>query len=100
MGRIISAAALREGREEFAYCTNQLILEMLNNKQHQAKEGVPHITVKESLISKTTSKARILDYETSFAPAFKKYAGKKADTAKIFNKVIGRTAKHEETMSV
>lgn len=98
MGRTVSPEALREGKEEFAYQTNNLILEMLNNK-HQAKDGVSHISVKESLISKTASKARILDYEKSFAPEFAKCSGKKADTARIFDKVIGRTKTNETVIS-
>jgi len=100
MGRSVSSTMLKDGREEFAFQTNTLILEMLNKEQYKAKEGVPHISVKESLISKTTSKARILAHEKRFASAFKKYAGQKADTAKIFDRVIGRTSKVEESITL
>lgn len=53
------------------------------------------VTEQEALIFKVTRKSNILKHENMFSKEFAKYAGKKANTAKIFEKCILRTAKKE-----
>lgn len=100
MGRSVTPDELRRGREEFNYGKNQLILEMLKNGKRIPKEGVETVSVKETLLWAADSKTNILNLEEKFEPYFKKCTGKKANTAKIFEKVIGRTAKQEEAINL
>ena len=94
---IVSGKELLAGKHEFEYNKNQRLLEMLANGKRLPKEGSEVLSTKETLVSKTTKKAVILKFESKFEKEFKKYAGKKAPTEKIYNKVVG-TAKEKETV--
>ena len=98
MGRTLSPRELQNGREEYAVEYSSVLLAKIAEGKRLPQSNNT-ISVKESLISKTRSKARIVSYDEVFAPEFKKYAGKKAPTAKIFEKCIGRTAKAESELS-
>ena len=93
MGRTVSGRELEAGIKEFAERKQIRLFEEMAKGAHVPKEGAKLISVQESLISKTTKKAQILSWQEVFEPEFKKYAGAKAPTAEIFNKVIERTAK-------
>ena len=98
MGRTVSGRELKAGREQYAINYGEVLLTKLAEGKRTPKSN-DTISVKESLISKTASKARIINNNNVFAHQFEKYAGKKAPTAKIFEKCIGRTAKHENVIS-
>ncbi len=98
MGRTLSSRELKNGREEYAAEYSSVLLAKIAEGK-RIPQSNNTISVKESLISKTRSKARILNLEHYLAPEFKKHAGNKADTAIIFNKVIGKYAKNENTYS-
>ena len=98
MGRTVSGRELKAGQEEYAMQYSQVLLAKLAEGKRVPKSN-DKISVKESLISKTTSKERIIENCNTFAPEFKKYSGKKAPTGKIFDKCIGRTAKNENVIS-
>ena len=100
MGRTISGKEILAGQHEFDYNRKQRLLQLLAQGKRLPKEGKEVITEKESLISKTTYKSRILAISEKFETEFKKVAGKTADTAKIFSKVIGRKKQKEEIASL
>ena len=99
MGRTLSPKEMEAGIKEFAERKQIRLLEEMAKGPHVPKAGAEVISVQESLISKTTKKAKILSWQEVFEPEFKKYAGKKAPTAEIFERCIGRTAKSENTIS-
>jgi len=98
MGRTISSRELKAGLEEYAVKYNSTLLAQIAEGKRVPKTN-DTLSVKESLISKTTSKARIVSNVELFAPYFKKYAGKKAPTAEIFEMATGKTAKNESELS-
>ena len=96
MGRTVSGKELLAGQHEFSYKRNERLLALLAEGKRAIKEGCKRvISVKESLISKTTHQRNRLLLGETLAPEFKKAAGKKASVEKIFSKVIGRKAKEE-----
>lgn len=95
----ISGQECQAWRSERYYNINNLMLEMVAKGKRVPKENVPILSERESLISKTRSKAIVVSHDEVFAPEFKKYAGKYAPTDKIFEKVIGKTAKNETELS-
>ncbi|MBQ8615401.1 MAG: hypothetical protein IJ415_02425 [Clostridia bacterium] len=100
MGRTISGKEILAGQHEFKYNRNQRLLQLLAQGKRLPKEGKEVITEKESLISKTTYKSRILSLSEKFEAEFKKVSGQFANTSKIFSKVIGRKKTQEEVASV
>ena len=100
MGRTVSGKELLAGQHEFEFNKNQRLLELLAQGKRLPKEGSIVVSEKESLISKTTHQAKRLDLCSQFEKEFKKVAGRTANTAKIFDKVIGRTRQQEEVVSL
>ena len=101
MGRTVSGKELLAGQHEFEYNKNQRLLQLLAEGKRALKDvGKKVITVKESLISKTTNQAKRGELREQFEKEFSKYSGKVADTAKIFSKVIGRKKVQEEVVSL
>lgn len=96
----ISGQECQAWRSERYFNINNLMLEMLAKGKRVPREDAKIVTEKESLIFKTTRKANVLAAQRKFEKEFSKYAGKKAPTAKIFDKCIGRTAKAENTVSL
>ena len=99
MGRTVSGKELEAALKEFAERKQIRLFEEMAKGAHVPKANAERITVQESLIIKTTKKAEILSLQEKFEAEFAKYAGKKAPTAKIFDKVIGRTAKKDAELS-
>ena len=99
MGRTVSGKELEAGIKEFAERKQIRLFEEMAKGAHVPKANAKLISVQESLISKTTKKAEILSLQQKFESAFEPYAGKKADTAKIFDKVIGRTVNKNTELS-
>lgn len=99
MGRTVSGRELKAGQEEFAMGYNKVLLEMLAEGKRLPKSN-DTLSVKETLVSKTASKSRIIEHDNVFAPEFAKYAGKKVPTAKIFDRCITRTAKNESVVDL
>ncbi len=96
MGRTVSGQELRAGQHEFDFNVKQRLVSLLAEGKRKVKEGCKAvITVKESLLSKTTHQRNRLLLGETLAPEFKKAAGKKANTEKIFSKVIGRKSQEE-----
>lgn len=95
----ISGQECQAWRSERYYNINNNMLEMLAQGKRAPKENVELVSEKESLIFKTTRKANIINHGNVFEKEFAKYAGKKAPTAKIFEKCIGRTSKSESELS-
>lgn len=88
MNKTVSAKDLKAGIEEFAYNKNKRILMMLSEgKRVVANNNV--VSTKQSLIFKTTSKSNILSNTKLFEPEFAKRAGKKVNTARVFEKMVG-----------
>ena len=101
MGRTVSGQELQAGQHEFDFNVKQRLLTMLAEGKRTLKEGCKAvITVKESLLSKTTHQRNRLTLCQTFAPEFKNRAAKKADTAKIFSKVIGRKQVQEDVAAL
>ncbi len=98
MGRTLSPKDLQNGREEYAVEYGSVLLAKIAEGKRIPKTN-DTLSVKESLISKTASKARIVSHDEVFAPYFKKYSGKKAPTAEIYEQAIGKTAKNESELS-
>ncbi len=98
MGRTLSPRELQNGREEYAVEYSSVLLAKIAEGK-RIPQSNNTISVKETLISKTASKSRVLANEKLFEKEFKKFAGKKAPTAKIFERCIGRTAKVESELS-
>lgn len=101
MGRTVSGKELLAGQHEFSYKRNERLLQLLaEGKRVVKKAGEKVISVKESLISKTTNLAKHLALCEKFKNEFSKCAGKYADTKKIFSKVIGINKTQEEVASI
>lgn len=98
MGRTVSGRELKAGQEEYALEYGSVLLAKIAEGKRIPKTN-DTLSVKESLISKTTSKARIVSHDEVFAPYFKKYAGKKAPTAEIFEIATGKTTNSESELS-
>lgn len=101
MGRTVSGQKLEAGQREFDYNLKNRILAMLAEGKRRLKEGCNSvITVTESLLSKTTHKRNRLEKEKELAPEFEKYAGKKANTQRIFEKKVVRNKTQEEVAAL
>lgn len=100
MGRAVSGKELLAGQHEFSYKRNERLLQLLAEGKRLPKEGKEVLTERESLVSKTTYKSRVLALSNKFEKEFKKVSGKVANTAKIFTKVIGRNKTQEEVVSL
>lgn len=101
MGRTVSGEKARAAQHEFAYNRNNRLLEFLAQGKRVVKDGASKvISVKESLISKTTNQARHLALCEKFEKEFSKCAGTYADTKKIFSKVILRNKRKEEVAAL
>lgn len=100
MGRTVSGKELLAGQHEFEFNKNQRLLELLAQGKRLPKEGSKVISEKESLLSKTAHQARRLKLNAEFEKEFKRVAGKVANTAKIFEKVIGRQKQQEEVVAL
>jgi hypothetical protein len=87
-------------RSDRYYNINRLMVEMIAQGVHVPQPNAKVVSEKESLIFKTTKKAEIIALQKELEKEFKKYAGKKADTKTIFNRVIDRTAGQETSLSV
>ena len=100
MGNTISPKECEAWRSERRFNINQIIVKMLEQGKRVPKDGVTLVSEQSILRSRIMSKSNVLSLEQKFAPEFQAYAGKKADTAKIFSKVIGRNKKQEEIVSM
>ena len=99
MGRTVSGKELEAGQHEFDFNLKNRTLIVLAEGKRKLKEGCKEvITVAESLISKTTHQRNRLLLGQSLAPEFKKFAGKKANTERIFEKNNAR--KREEVVAL
>jgi len=100
MANTISPKECEAWRKERHFNINQIIIKMLGKGKRLPKEGVPVVTEERILKSRIEPKKTVLSLEEKFAPEFAKYTGKKADTAKIFSKVIGRKKTQEEVVAL
>ena len=99
MGRTVSGKELEAGQHEFDFNLKNRILIVLAEGKRKVKEGCKAvITVKESLLSKTTHQRNRLLLGEALAPEFKKCAGKKANTGRIFEKKIAINKTQEEVI--
>lgn len=101
MGRTVSGQELRAGQHEFDYNVKQRLVSLLAEGKRKLKEGCKAVmTVKESLLSKTTHQRNRLLLGEFLAPEFKKCAGKKANTGRIFEKKIAKNKTQEEVVAL
>ncbi|MBR4998504.1 MAG: hypothetical protein IKY10_01370, partial [Clostridia bacterium] len=96
----ISPKECEAWRNERHFNINQIIVKMLEQGKRIPKAGAKLVSEKSILKSRIAAKSDVLSLEQKFAPEFKAYAGKKADTAKIFAKVIGRNKKQEDILAM
>lgn len=100
MGNTISPKECEAWRNERHFNINQIIVKMLEQGKRIPKTGARLVSEQSILKARIAAKSTVLSLEDKFASEFKAYAGKKADTAKIFSKVIGRNKKQEEIVSM
>lgn len=100
MGNTISPKECEAWRNERYYNINQIIVKMLEQGKRIPQVGAKLVSETKILKSRIMAKANILALEKKLAPEFERCTGKKADTAKIFSKVIGRNKKQEEVVSM
>ena len=100
MGRKVSGKELSAGQHEFDFVRGESLLSFLAKGPRSPQKGKETVSVKENLVARTTDKVNRLSLVERFETEFAKYAGKFANTARIFEKVIGRKKTQEEIASV
>lgn len=95
MGRTVSGQNLRAGQHEFGFKRNESLLKRLADGPRFPQKDKRTVSVESNLVARTTSKTNQLSLVAMFETEFKKFAGKYADTAEIFKKVIARNEKQK-----
>ena len=99
MGRTISGARAQAIREEYNYHYNQRLLELLAQGKRVPANKADVVSEQEILTQSIAKKTKRLENERLFDKEFKKHAGKKINTAKVFEKVVGKSAEKNEGLS-
>ncbi|MBO5954340.1 MAG: hypothetical protein J6Q13_00040 [Clostridia bacterium] len=100
MGRTLSPEELQAGIKTFAERKQISFLAKMAEGAHVPKKGSRLISVSKILKDKTAGKSGILSLHQELEPSFEQYAGKKADTAKIFQEHIARQAENQNVASL